>query len=1030
MSQIMCAEYRDRLEQWMRVLQTDFYQPIEEIVFEGFYTMDQLTPEEAACHGFQPIAPDTLWGRTWEYCWLRAKVTVPHQAQGEAIVLNLGFEGEATLFVNGEAFGTKRAEWITMPHHYMVDNVLTQNAQVGETFDLLIEVYAGHYYPDTGSCATGPILPGALEDPAKEGERRSTGRSSFGIWNEEAYQLYMDVSTLSQLLEELPSATLRASEIADALEGFTNIVDFEQPLEQRRLCYKEARRALQAVMSAQNGDTQAVMYAIGNAHIDLVWLWPLAETIRKTARTFAQQLRLLKRYPEYRYLQSQPALYELCRQHYPKLYEQIKEAAREGRWIADGAMYVEPDTNMAGGEALVRQLLYGKRFYQEEFGVDSQLLWLPDTFGYTAALPQLLKSFGVKYLVTQKIFWSYNEGDTFPYHYFTWKGMDGSEVVSFLPTSYTYRTDPSELCKVWNQRVQKRNLDAFLIPFGYGDGGGGPCRDHIEYALREKDMEGMPKVRIESPTTFFHDMEEKGGPVNTWEGELYFSAHRGTYTAQAAIKRNNRRSELCLRDAELWNALRQYEEGGDYPAETLERLWKVLLVNQFHDILPGSSIARVYREANEAHEALQREAEALIESALEKPEMGCALYNGLSWQRRAVVTLPEAFARGAITAEGQPISVLDGQAFVEIPSMGRLGLRPAVLEPAAPAVFARQDGQTFTLENQRVILRFNAVGEMTLYLDKQSGRRYENGFMNHLQMFKDTARRFDAWDIDSMYDQCPVELLKEAEITVEKAQGLSASLLVKRRLDDTSLMKQRIRLDADSYMVLFETEIDWHEQHRLLKVAFDTGVHTMDAYHEMQFGYVARPAHRSRAYDKDRFEVCNHRYTALCDGGHGCAVLNDSKYGVSAENGIIGLTLLRASTSPDRHADQGIQRFNYGFIAWEGDWMDSPAVRAGYELNVPVRLGGGVSGSALSLTRDNVIVDTVKAAEDHSGDLILRLYEAKNADVLCGLHCALPYQKASLCDMQETVLEECKVENEVIQLHFKPFQIVTLRLHR
>ena len=319
--------------------------------------------------------------------------------------------------------------------------------------------------------------------------------------------------------------------------------------------YKKARALLRPAMAARNGDTMPRMYAIGNAHLDLAWLWPMAETHRKTARTFAAQLRHLAEYPEYRFLQSQPAAYAMCREHYPELYERILKAIGSGRWIAEGAMWVEPDTNMTSGESLVRQLIHGKRFFKDELGVDSVVLWLPDTFGYSAALPQILKGCGVKYLVTQKIFWSYNEGDAFPYHYFTWQGADGSEIDTFLPTSYTYRTDPKELCETWKKRVQKRGLDAFLIPFGYGDGGGGPCRDHIEYARRAADIEGVPKLSMESPTRFFERMEAEGGPMHTYVGELYFSAHRGVFTAQADIKKGNRRCETALREAEMWGAL-------------------------------------------------------------------------------------------------------------------------------------------------------------------------------------------------------------------------------------------------------------------------------------------------------------------------------------------------------------------------------------------------------------------------------------------------------------------------------------------
>ncbi len=554
---LMHSEWQDRVKHWIRTLKDDFYEPLGEISLEAFTTMEHLSPKEAGKGNFLPVSPGYTWGRQWEYGWFRGNFTIPEDTAGKRIVMDLHPGGESALYVNGKSFGTYRASWVDEPHHYIEDNVICRCAKGGERFELLMETYAGHFMPDVsdGWCCTGPVLPGAYTDSAKEGERRVLGKCTYGIWNEDAYQLYMDVETLRMLLTTLEETSLRAAKIAKALEQFTLIVDFEQPREGRTASYKAAREALRAVMEAKNGSSAPVFYAVGNAHLDLAWLWPMAETYRKTERTFAAQLRLLEEYPEYKFIQSQPASYEMCKKYYPELFARVKEAVRKGQWIADGAMWVEPDTNMAGGEALIRQLLHGKRYYKEEFGVDSEVLWLPDTFGYTAALPQILKGCNVKYLVTQKIFWSYNEGERFPYHYFIWEGMDGSQIVSFLPTSYTYRTSPTEVNKVWKERTQLQDLDAFLLPFGYGDGGGGPSRDHVEFAKRQADLEGSAKIKMTGPKEFFHDMEEKGGPKETYVGELYFSAHRGTYTSQAMIKQNNRRSELAMREMEMWSCL-------------------------------------------------------------------------------------------------------------------------------------------------------------------------------------------------------------------------------------------------------------------------------------------------------------------------------------------------------------------------------------------------------------------------------------------------------------------------------------------
>ena len=544
MSKLMKSEWRDRIGHWVRTLKDDFYQPLGEIQWEAFRTNEQLSLGEAKKEQFVSVKPGFTWGNTYEYCWMKGHIQLSEEANGKRIVMNLKPDGEATLFVNDKAFGTYRASWVNEPHHYIVDNVLSRCAKGDEQFDIMMEVYAGHYYPEapTGGCATGPVLPGSYTDKLEEGKRRTLGRCTYGIWNEDAYQLFMDVDTLGRLLEVLDKTSLRAAKIAKALEQFTLIVDFEQERDARIESYKKAREALKPVLEAENGSTMPVFYAVGNAHLDLAWLWPIAETGRKTARTFAAQLRLIEEYPEYKFIQSQPAEYEMCRKLYPELFERIKAAVKKGQWIAEGAMWVEPDTNMASGEALIRQLLYGKQYYKDVFDVDSEVLWLPDTFGYTGALPQILKGCKVNYLVTQKIFWSYNEGEQFPYHYFNWEGIDGSRIVSFLPTSYTYKTNPKQLEEVWKNRSQLQDLDAFLLPFGYGDGGGGPTRDDIEYAKREQNLEGAPRVELSDPKSFFKKMDEAGGPVNTYVGELYFNAHRGTYTSQAKVKQNNRRA--------------------------------------------------------------------------------------------------------------------------------------------------------------------------------------------------------------------------------------------------------------------------------------------------------------------------------------------------------------------------------------------------------------------------------------------------------------------------------------------------------
>ena len=1046
----MTREYSKRVQIWMNVLKDMLYEPLGEISLEAYRTMRQLSYETALAGDYTPVSSGFTWGKEWEYCWFKGSITLPKEAEGQRIVMALEPGGESTIFVNGQSFGTYRSDrcnTIFEKYHFYMDNILSSCAKAGETFEIVMETFAGHDYPHPmPGCCYGPVVDGGYEYRQTDGQRRTLGTCSYGIWNEEAYQLYMDVRTLELLWEELDKTSLRAMKIEAALEQFTILVDFEESREKRQESYCRAREMLRPLMEAENGSTMPEFYAIGNAHIDLAWLWPLSETVRKTARTFAAQLRLLQEYPEYRFVQSQPALYEMCRKAYPELFERIKEAVREGRWIAEGGMWVEPDTNMAGGEALIRQLLYGKAYYKQEFDIDSEILWLPDTFGYTAALPQILQGCGIKYLVTQKIFWSYDGKEQFPYHYFNWTGMDGSTVTSFLPTSYTYRTNPSEVNRTWKNRSQARDLDAFLLPYGYGDGGGGPCRDHIEFALRQKNLEGSVRMKLAGPKEFFEDMDRKGGPKNTWVGELYFSAHRGTYTTQALMKKNNRKAEIRMRELELWATVASLSDTGFvYPKTKAEELWKVVLLHQFHDILPGSCIAKVYEEAEQTFRQFFEETDLLIGEAagtlLTADEEAVTVFNSLSFERKVLISLPECFKEGALLCDGSYVSTecSEGQVrgIVTLPPCGMISLMPAkekrTDKPADteyPQAVIIQSGEDFILENPYVRAAVNDKGEVYSYVLKESGREFAAEPMNRFHIYKDTPRVFDAWDIDSNYRLQEMDGVSDVEVTVI-SRGMEAVLCVTGHIHESSYT-QYIRLGAVSRRLEFDTQMDWREVHKLLKVSFPVDVFAENAFHEMQFGYVERPTHRSGNYDQDRFEVCNHRYTALCDGAHGGAVLNDCKYGISVNGNVMELTLLRAAVSPAFRTDNGVHHFTYGFTAWEGEFADCDVVRQAYELNVrPFTVQGkGSDGSFLSIGAPNVFLESMKQAEDGSGDVILRLYEAKKAAGNVTLHFACGDLRAYICDMLENVTEEIPVHDGEVTLPFRAFEIRTLRLKR
>ena len=543
-----------------------------------------------------------------------------------------------------------------------------------------------------------------------------------------------------------------------------------------------------------------------------------------------------------------------------------------------------------------------------------------------------------------------------------------------------------------------------------------------------------------SPLEFFHDMEAQGGPANTYVGELYFSAHRGTYTSQAMVKQNNRKCELALREMELWSVLAM-NKGMTYNLSKADALWKELLLHQFHDILPGSSIAKVYVEAENAFHEILDGADELQKDALnaltdQKEDQAVTVFNSLSFPRKMLVELPDAFANGAKTVDGTAVPVQKigdvVKASVEVPSCGAVSLVPAEGQVEEKAVTVASCDGGFTMENSQIKAVVNEKGEVISFVLKESGREFAADAMNRFHLYKDVPRLFDAWDIDSNYIDQEIEAAKNVTVSME-ADGLEGMLKVTGEISN-STFTQYIRLAADSRRIEFETEIDWKEMHRLLKAGFPVNVYAENGINEMQFGFVERPTHRSKAYDKDRFEVCNHRYSALADGAHGAAVLNDSKYGISMNGNALELTLLRAATCPEMCADNRVHHFTYAFTAWEGNFAESDVVRQGYELNVKPVVAGGAAPtfSALTIDKGNVILDTMKPAEDGSGDIILRLYESKKAAVTAEVTLSdlLQGEKVYLCDMLENCKEEIPVENGVLPLDFHAFEIKTIRIKK
>jgi len=995
----LTEEWKHRIERWEKILWECCYRPIGNVELSGFTTLKQLTPEKANSRTFQSMPPGKHWGSKWEYGWFKAQLTLPPEVNDQRIALRLNPGGEGLVWINGQVAGS-----IGWAHREIT---LSRQAVPSEHFEILIEAYAGHGRVSEGK---GPVRYGIELMPEPGPTQAIIGESTFGFWLEGVYQLAVDFTTLFELRNHLDPLLLRTAEIDQGLMDATLIVDPELPDHELIESARLGRERLRPLIECTNGSTMPELFAFGHAHIDVAWLWPLAETERKMARTVANQIALFDEYPEYRFLQSQPHLYTMLQTRYPELYARLKTAASQGKLIPDGAMWVEADTNISGGESLIRQVILGRRFFQQEFGFESRILWLPDVFGYSGALPQILRGCDCLGFATQKITWAYNGGEPFPYNTFLWEGIDGTQIPAHIFTDYNSQTRPSAIFERWNTRLQKNGISTMILSFGWGDGGGGPTRDHLEFLRRASNLEGLPRVRFASPAEFFQDLQQRGLPKERYVGELYFQAHRGTYTSQAKTKQGNRRSELALREAEFWGTAAHALHGFNFNPQTLAFAWQQLLLNQFHDILPGSSIRRVYEEAEagfaEVIAATEDTAQSAA-SAFTDDSNAVTVFNSLSWPRTVLIDLPT------------------GSTEITVPACGWKTVSRSKSNTKSTPVSATSN----SLENEFLLARFDERGELVSLFDKQAQRELMSGSGNHFCLYKDVPSMWDAWDLDSMAEMQPVATDEPVTLEVISRGPLVGRIKLRRSLHHSTI-SQIISLRRGSRRIEFSTAVDWREKHKLLKVAFPFAIHTNEAIHEIQFGHLRRPNHRSRQYDADRFEVCNHKWTALAEENRGVAVLNDSKYGLSVTGGSINLSLLKSALAPDPLADQGVHTFTYAVYAWTGSFADCGVVHEAYELNCPPLIipGKAEERSLFSLNAPNIILETLKPAEDGSGDIVLRLYESKRMTTRCTLTTALPINSAAQVDMIEQQPQPLALQSGTLTLDFHPFEIKTLRL--
>src|SRR5882672_5784750 len=738
--------------------------------------------------------------------------------------------------------------------------------------------------------------------------------------------------------------------------------------------------------------------AIGHAHIDTAWLWPVREAKRKVARSWSTQLALMDEYPDYVFAASQPVQYEWMKELYPDLYRRIKANVIAGGWEPIGAMWVEADCNLPSGESLVRQLLHGKRFFMREFGYETKVLWLPDVFGYPGNLPQLMAEAGCDFFLTQKLSW--NDTNQPEHHTFTWEGIDGTRIFTHFPPADTYNGSFSaeEVERSIRNFKDGASSSRSLYLFGWGDGGGGPEPEMIESAHRLG-------VELGRAADFFDEASAEAHDLTTWVGELYFELHRGTYTSQSRTKLLHRRAEQALREAEIWSVA-----AGDYPADELEAAWKTLMLNQFHDILPGSSIDWVYEEsnrdllrvANTAEEITARATRTLAGSG----DQIC-VFNVNSHRRLEVVDL------------GDRLRV------VESPACGWAIQSDAhVLRDQLVQVTNR------AMENDLLRVEWDDRGLLTSIWDKEVRREVLSGLGNLLQLHDDNPALHDAWDIDLDYLKSRTDITDLAAQQVEQPGGLRGAVRFTREFG-ASRFSQRMVLDAGSRLLRFECDVNWREQHKLLKVAFPVTVSSDEATYETQFGHVRRPTHSRTSRARAMFEVCAQRWADLGDADYGVALLNDCKYGYDIHGGVMRLSLLRAPTHPDPTADRGWHRFTYALMPHLGDFRHAGVIAAAEDLNAPLRITRGAPAdgrrSLIELDTPQVVVQTIKRAED-SEATIVRLYEAWGGRCKVRLRTTLPVSRAFICDLLERDRREVALTDGEIELELTPFKILTLKL--
>lgn len=973
---------------------------------------------------FQGYAGD-FHGIQGSHYWFRCQLTVPENFAGKSVWMKIktqieewddGKNPQFLIFVDGKV--TQGAD---MNHREIR---LLEKARGGETLTLDIQAYTGTLH------------------------REFRFITELFQLDEEIHNLYYDLQVPLWAFPRMDKDSKVRLDIQTVLNDTINLLDMRTPYSDAFYAsIREAEAYIQKHLYEEMGGwDEVVATCIGHTHIDVAWWWTVAQTREKVARSFATVLKLMEEYPSYKFMSSQPVLYYFLKQRYPEVLDRIKERVREGRWEPEGGMWLEADCNLTSGESLVRQFLHGKRFFKEEFGVDNKILWLPDVFGYSGALPQIMKKSGVDYFMTTKLAW--NQINKIPNDTFIWKGIDGSEVLTHLITTvgedqdpkqsffttYNGMLHPGSIMGGWERYQNKEINNDILISYGYGDGGGGPTRKMLEISKRmEKGVKGIPMVRQETARTYFDELNERvkdNRRLETWEGEFYFEYHRGTYTSMARNKRGNRKSELMMMDLETLGVL-----AGDYPAEADTRLWRdIILLNQFHDILPGSSIAEVYQVTKGEYEALASEVSQMIRERLVKlagSGDGITVFNTLGFRRDDVVALGDVDAQALTDADGNvfPVQQTGNGAVAYLRGIPAKGFKTfAPVKASADSPFVRSDDQHLETPFYRIALDGN--GHFTSIFDKAYDREILRSGKtgNQLRLYEDKPVYYDNWDIDMYYTEksWPVDELVSSRWTEDGPVRATLELTWKC---SRSTITQKIHFYTDTRRIDFETVADWKEHQHLLKAEFPVDIHSDEATFDVQFGNVTRKVHTNTSWDKARFESCGQKWMDLSEGHYGVSVLNDCKYGHSVRDGVIGLTLIKCGVEPNPNADVEVHHFTYALYPHGETWKQGGTVAEAYKLNQSAyTVSAGTAGreySFASVDRGNVILETVKQAESGEGT-VLRMYECENSRTKVTLSVPETFTKAYSTNLLEEIEEELPIVEGKVSFTIKPFEIKTI----